>query len=598
MIDILRRGIGNMKKFTLILLFIIYLCFSVEAYGATFNIKELNMNVNIPDNLIVFTREIATDDKNLTLLGLDKATLENHYKENFIYFNAINVDPNFEIIITMQDYEGSQLIFDFNELKDSELMSIGEEISKNNVINQNVITYKKYSIYNHDQAKFLKIYFEQLNNSEKVQSIQNYTIINGQAINITMHSYSGIITNDQETMLDEIINSISFTQVLRKPSENETNVNDNYAPIAYKNDEAGVEFVVPAGWRDKALMKERITIKVKFVNDKGNTILFGYTDLYNDLSQEDKVQIKRSDFNNSALSKEDVIIFLKSDNTEITKIDTEIINNIEYYKLNISTKKQVEGTDYNFNSIIYFFINDGIGYHFQYGGDENDQYYNDFTSMMRTIKYDIYDSMADTLKLASGVPLNYSDKYANWYYILSLLLVLIYTIVVYTLPIIIYRYGIAKHPFKKRKALMITIIWYSISLSIVILIANYSGDKTPGSAAILWTYLNYRILTTGKDKRKIILEDVKNAVNSSEMVNTDVINNMEKQNNSILNEIEIKDMDVEKIEEDQINLENLDIGYDIANDGIVETKIYCNKCGTQLTSDSNFCFRCGNKVRL
>lgn len=98
------------------------LCFSEIALGETsYFIDELSMHVKIPDNLIVFTRNIDSDDENLSLFVLDEKDLEDHYKENNIYFNSIDPEGKYEIVITMIKDEGIHFLYDYNAYTNEQL---------------------------------------------------------------------------------------------------------------------------------------------------------------------------------------------------------------------------------------------------------------------------------------------------------------------------------------------------------------------------------------------------------------------------------------------------------------------------------------------
>lgn len=78
----------------------------------------------------------------------------------------------------------------------------------------------------------------------------------------------------------------------------------------------------------------------------------------------------------------------------------------------------------------------------------------------------------------------------------DILISFVLTVAFYSLPIIIYRYVIRKAPVENKKAKKITII-YAIAAYVLVLALNiYMGTgEAPGSAIILWSYINYRMLT-------------------------------------------------------------------------------------------------------
>ncbi len=86
----------------------------------------------------------------------------------------------------------------------------------------------------------------------------------------------------------------------------------------------------------------------------------------------------------------------------------------------------------------------------------------------------------------------------------SILISLIYTFVISSLPIIIYRYGIKKEPVGHKKARKIAII-YGIALlvaEIAIATALTGSGAHAGTSVILWSFINYSILQSGSKKEE------------------------------------------------------------------------------------------------
>lgn len=89
--------------------------------------------------------------------------------------------------------------------------------------------------------------------------------------------------------------------------------------------------------------------------------------------------------------------------------------------------------------------------------------------------------------------------------ILSLLL----TVAVYSLPIAIYRYGIRKRPMEKQKAKRVTIIYGIAAFIVMMLIISALGGTPSASGAIfLWSGVNYAMLTKGRNTSGVDVEPV------------------------------------------------------------------------------------------
>lgn len=210
-----------MKKFcltvvTLMCLFTIIPVASA-ADSVTCELSELNMTIDVPADWITFTRDIDENDPNLELLGTTAETLISTYEANSIYFNAVYLDPLSEIVVTMITDESSQDIYDFNRISDKDMPQAAETIREEmQKIMGDAATYTESSFYTHEQAKFAVFNFE--TSGALPDHAQQYTtIINGQTINVTLHSYTGELTTAQEQLLEDVVNSITFTKVTKKP---------------------------------------------------------------------------------------------------------------------------------------------------------------------------------------------------------------------------------------------------------------------------------------------------------------------------------------------------------------------------------------------
>lgn len=90
---------------------------------------------------------------------------------------------------------------------------------------------------------------------------------------------------------------------------------------------------------------------------------------------------------------------------------------------------------------------------------------------------------------------------------LRIVLGFILTVGIYSFPIIIYRYVIRRAPVEKKKAKWITII-YGICAGIVmtVILVSTGGKGINGTAIVLWSGINYRMLIGGKKRRAISMD--------------------------------------------------------------------------------------------
>ncbi|MFZ2539388.1 MAG: hypothetical protein WAX04_10865 [Oscillospiraceae bacterium] len=230
------------KVFSLLMCLFTVFCFNcnvVYAQDNVYNIDELKMSLKIPEELVVFTRNIDENDPNLGLFKTDKATLEELYKASDIYLTIFDKTNKYSIIISMYENDYSKSVYNFNELEDEELIKQAQELNDIDLMSKNGITFLDFITYNTNQAKFVKMNFEKIEKTQTMYGVQCQTIVNGQTINIGLSSYDNLKTVQKDEFLNKIIDSISFSEVLENPNPHKNN-NSTYFYI--KN----ISFVVVA----------------------------------------------------------------------------------------------------------------------------------------------------------------------------------------------------------------------------------------------------------------------------------------------------------------------------------------------------------------
>ena len=342
-----------------------------------------------------------------------------------------------------------------------------------------------------------------------------------------------------------------------------------FAGYKYTDTDTGVTFVVPDGWYKAALSQERQIIDVKYRNDNNATFMYGKVDIYSSLSEEEKGKYSRSDIDNSLLSKEDVAAALGATDSKVSMVT---YNGKEYFKVSYNSYSELMGTNVYINMVALARVDNGYLFTFQFTGDEYSQDYRDFESLLNSVEYPFQESSAHKSS---------SSFFTEDNYVLVLVFSLIMTIAVYSLPIIIYRFMIRRSPVEKKKAIIITIIYAFIGFFIMAIIKFALGEEgvTNGAAIALWSMINYFILVSGKKKIDATeTADIKEPVESYEAETKSFVN--------AAPDIKITPEPVSRVEEPRVEESKPD----------EMQGLFCRKCGAQIPSDSEFCYKCGTKV--
>jgi hypothetical protein len=554
------------RLYSFVLMLIMVFSMSTTVFAAaskSYQLDDLGMSIDIPSEYVTFTRNISDSDPNLATYGLTKKDLSDLMNTRNIYLNAWDKDVTFEIIVTMVD----STITDFNLMSDTVLNTLASSF-KSEYANSGV-TVEKYEVYQHDQAKFIKIYISQPNGSDKAYGLQYYTVYDNKAINVTMQSYSGKIDSSKEAILQSIVSTVHF---VKEPLKLES-VPDT-AAFTYKDKDTGAEFIVPANWTQDTLSKDRQFLDVKFTSNKepGLSILYGSTDMWGEMSASEKKGYSRADLNNEIFTVDE---FAETMGVPKSNVSTVSYGNKEYYKYTTVMTSSSYGVNLEATMTCLMRIENGYAYTFQFSGDNKNAYYKDFESLLGSVKYP---------EIQGGTIVNGMPEFSA----VNILLSLLVTIIIYSVPIIIYRYGIARRPIEKGKAKKITIIYAVIAfiaMSVLIFVINGSGAA--GGAILLWSWINYKVLTTGKaqnEEKSNESEPVAEAVTHIEPVAIEPavkMTEMPVHSNRILS----SSMSAPIVESQPVETGE-------GPDDIV----FCYKCGTKLSKSNQFCHKCGTKI--
>lgn len=359
---------------TVLLLLAMPLNLSVFAATNTYKMDELGLEVSFPSDFTVITEDISSSDPIFDRLGITKDALISKFKLGNIYLNAIpNNSSTEEIVVTMTDG-----VFDnLSVFSDGTLKTLASSLTKE--YENYGITVTKYDIYQHSQAKFIRIYFTDTANS--AYGLQYYTNYGAKAMNFTMRSYDGPISSSQEQTIKTVVDSIRYNT---DPPSTEPPEQTN--SFEYLDKDTGVKFTVPDNWPEKELSKDRDYIDVKFASteEEGLVIMYGSTDLWSQMSASDKVGYSRSDFDNSQFTTSDMEEYFAVGTGKVSKVT---YNGVEYFVTTQSATQEMYGTEFTVEMTRVVRFKNGWLYEFQFGGTSTHKLYSDFESVLKSVQY-------------------------------------------------------------------------------------------------------------------------------------------------------------------------------------------------------------------
>jgi len=539
------------------------------AKNQTYVLDELGMSMAIPDEFVVFTRDIDDNDPNLTEYGLTKDYMETLMLNGNIYLNAWDSTVNHEIVVTMIDSQFE----DYNLFSDTMLTTMTSSFAEE--YKAIGITVLDTDIYQHEQAKFYKVYISQPNNGVNVYGLQYHTVYDGKAINITMHSYNGVIDENDEAILKRIVDDTHFTAPPQKAE-----LPAPTTAFLYEDPTSGIKFTVPENWVQQEMNEEREYLDAKFASnkDEGLLILFSCEDVWSALPASEKSQLTRTEIDNSMLTVADVAEMCECSEKNVSVVS---FGGKEYFQACFSAPYSEFGFTLSVLRTCLIRVENGHMYMFQFSGDSNHALYSDFEQLMNSISYpktEVSTSQENSPAEQDGFHFSIGD----------FLLSIIITIVIYSLPVYIYRFAIVKEPIEKKKAKRITIIYgivAAVVMSIILFITN--GNVINGSAIVIWSWVNYRTLTGGKSRyANAIQPDVRQHTEDTPAHTPYVMHERTTCPPEVSSDMHTETAPVTPSETDPaVSVENAH-----------STISFCHKCGNKLQAGSLFCHKCGAKI--
>jgi len=184
-------------------------CVSYAA-AKTYSFSDLDIEIQVPSELAVFTRNVTSADKNLDLINTTSDELLVMMEQYGIYLEAFPTNVSYELVVSGKAV--SQDVKDFNTLSDSEL-------------NQGLQTYKEkcesvgtdeiidVTTYKNNKTIFYVTNFKTVSNEVTVYAQKYYTVMQGKELNFTIQSKDTAVTDIQASQLKAVVDSTVYKQV-------------------------------------------------------------------------------------------------------------------------------------------------------------------------------------------------------------------------------------------------------------------------------------------------------------------------------------------------------------------------------------------------
>ncbi len=371
----------------------------------------------------------------------------------------------------------------------------------------------------------------------------------------------------------------------------------------YRDTISGTSFTVPDGWTEQPLSQDREFIQVKFTPDDEGlaTILFGSADIWGQLTEAEKNGLSREEYNISLFTKDDMAYTLDINVSDIKNVE---LGSINFYKVDLISEDTSSGITINYTQSIYTTIQNGYFIQFQYVFSGNDSNRGVFEETVKNAN--IPNSVTSPSAIASpqvtnqSQTVNATEKHSDTSFQFDfggILISLLITVLIYSVPIMVYRYGILKKPVERKKAKIITIVYAFIAFLVMAVILSARGMGAPGGAIVLWSYINYSMLTKGNNKD--MSPTFPNIDDSGTDSTVSAEDTFEKESAiPVSSKVNLGAAKQNYDDDDSSRITPQETSNEATQDHSHnrESAKYCHKCGSELIQGFSFCNKCGTKV--
>ena len=173
------------------------------------------MNIALPNDVYAILRSGEQNEKALELFKMTAEEAVASLKKSNMYLKASPEDFAYDITVTMTQDEDSKTINNFTELSDKDLIEITNSLTKQKEYAS--CTQKKYG-----DVLYLSLNYHSTEDGDDIAGIQNYTVVNGQKITITLQTRAKDLSDQQKEILEAVMKSVSFTDI-KPPVKADTN---------------------------------------------------------------------------------------------------------------------------------------------------------------------------------------------------------------------------------------------------------------------------------------------------------------------------------------------------------------------------------------
>ncbi|MEA4944734.1 MAG: hypothetical protein VB080_09910 [Propionicimonas sp.] len=208
-----------MKRLTITLLVALSLLLAAPRALAAdltpWTLEDANLSLSLPSDLSVITREgIQSNPEQLQELGLDESQLRPMLETANAYLDAVAKDGSHEYMVIVVEPTAQQRVWNLNTATDAMLTSMADVLVKQMAGEGYTTSYDG----THQVGDVLYTIFSGAEDSGADHYLQYYTIVNSRMTSITLHSYTGPLTDAQKETHQQVVDSAQFLTLTEDPN--------------------------------------------------------------------------------------------------------------------------------------------------------------------------------------------------------------------------------------------------------------------------------------------------------------------------------------------------------------------------------------------
>ena len=182
---------------------------------ATYNIKYfkvLDLSIALPKkDTYILTPEMDPNDPALKAIGKTSSELAESFVESDTIIKAVAEDLSYDITVTISHNDKTKEIGDLTTIDGKELQKISD-----NLLSSEYAKGCSKNKYNDNVFLTIDLEYDSKSGSKtKIYGIQQYTVINGASVTITMQSYNSKLTDQHKAIMNKVMNSLEFKGINR-----------------------------------------------------------------------------------------------------------------------------------------------------------------------------------------------------------------------------------------------------------------------------------------------------------------------------------------------------------------------------------------------